>query len=70
MLGMELLKDMELIVKHVQPNLKVAQDMPKSYADLKRTRRELQVGEHVYVKVKPKKISLRLGKYSKLAPRY
>ena len=28
------------------------------------------MGDHVYIKVNPKKISLRLGKYSKLAPRY
>ena len=28
------------------------------------------MGEHVYIKVKPNKISLRLGKYSELAPKY
>ena len=28
------------------------------------------MGDHVYIKVKPKKITLRLGKYNKLAPRY
>ena len=28
------------------------------------------MGDHVYIKVNPKKSSLRLGKYSKLAPRY
>ena len=28
------------------------------------------MGDHVYIKVNPKKISLRLGKYSKLAPKY
>ena len=70
LLGPKLLKDMELIVKQVQQNLKVSQDREKSYADLKRTPREFQVGENVYIKVKPKKISLRLGSYSKLAPRY
>ena len=68
MLGPELLKDMELTMKQVQQNLKVVQDRQKSYVDLKRTPREFQVGEHVYIKVKPKKISLRMGKYSKLAP--
>ena len=57
-------------MKHVQQNLKVAQDMQKSYAGLKRTPREFQVGEHLYIKVHPKKISLRMGKYSKLAPMY
>ena len=65
-----LLKYMELTVKHVQQNLKVSQGRMKIYADLKRTPREFQVGEHVYIKVNPKKSSLRLGKYSKLAPMY
>ena len=37
MLGPDLLKDMELIVKQVQNNLKTAQDRQKSHADLKRT---------------------------------
>ena len=50
--------------------MKVSQDKQKSYADLKRTPQELYVGEHVYVKVKPRKKSLRFGKYSKLAPKY
>ena len=57
-------------MKQVQKNLKASQDMHKSYVDLKITPRELQVGEYVYIKVNPKKSSLRLGKYSKLAPRY
>ena len=70
MLGHELLKYMELTVKQVQQNLKAAQDRKKSYVNLKRTPREFQVGDHVYIIVKPKKISLRLGKYSKLAPMY
>ena len=35
MLGPEMLKDMELTVKQVQHNLKVAQDRQNSYADLK-----------------------------------
>ena len=39
-LGPELLKDMELIVKHIQGNLKVVQDQHKSQADLKRTPKE------------------------------
>ena len=34
-LGPELLKEMELIVKQVQDNLKIVQDRQKSQADLK-----------------------------------
>ena len=32
--------------------------------------RQFQVGEHVFLKVKPKKSTLNLGNCSKLAPRY
>ena len=61
---------MELIVKQVQGNLKVAQDRQKSQADLRRTQKEFQVGEHVFIKVRPKKSSLRLGGCANLAPQY
>ena len=54
----------------MQGNLKVAHDRQKSQADLKRTPKEFQVGEHVFIKVRPKKSSLRLGSCAKLAPRY
>ena len=46
---------MEEIVKQVQGNLKIAQDQQKSQADLKRTPKELRVGEHVFIKVRPQK---------------
>ena len=55
-------------MKQVQQNLKASQDRKKSYVDLKRTPREFQAGDHVYIKVNPKKISLRPGKYSNLVP--
>ena len=55
-LGPDLLKEMELTVKQVQGNLKVAQDRQKSYADLKCTERDFQVGDHVFIKVKLKKV--------------
>ena len=37
MLGPDLLKELEITMKHVQINLKTAQDKQKSHADLKRT---------------------------------
>ena len=61
---------MEEIVKQVQGNLKVVQDRQKIQANLKRTPKEFQVGEHVFIKVRPKKSSVRLGSCAKLAPRY
>ena len=70
MLGPDLLKELELTAKEVQSNFKTAQDRQKSHANLKRTPKELQVGEHVFVKVKPRKSSFKLGRCAKLAPRY
>ena len=69
-LGPELLKEMEEIVKQVQENLKVGHDRKKSQADLKRNPKEFQVGKHVFIKVRPQKSSLILGSCAKLAPRY
>ena len=54
-LGPDLLKELELIVKLVQGNLKTAQDREKSHADLKRTSNKFQVGEHAFDNVKPRK---------------
>ena len=65
-----MLKALELTMKQVQGNLKTAQDKNKSHVDLKRTPKEFQFGEHVFVKVKPRKSSFKLGSCAKLAIRY
>lgn len=57
-LGHDMLAEMEEIVKKVQQNLRVAKDRQKVYADKKRTYREFQPGDHVYLRVKPWKSSL------------
>jgi hypothetical protein len=65
-----MLQEMESMVRKVQQNLKEAQDKHKSYADQKRRHLEFQVGGHVYLKLKARKISLKLGNCAKLAPRF
>jgi hypothetical protein len=70
MVGPKMLQEMENMVRKVQQNLKETQDRQKSYADQKRRHLEFQVGDHVYLKVKAQKISLKLGNYAKLAPRF
>ena len=57
-------------MKQVQSNLKIAQERKKIHADLKITQKEFQVGEHVFVNVKPRKNSFKLGNCAKLAPKY
>ena len=57
-------------MKQAQSKLKIAQDKQKSHTYLKITRKEFQVGEHVFVKVKPRKISFKSWICAKLAPMY
>jgi hypothetical protein len=66
-LGLELIKDMEYQMVRIKHNLKAAQYRQKIYADENRTTREFKVGEHVILKVNPKKSSLKLGSCTKLA---
>jgi hypothetical protein len=47
-------------------NLKVAQDRQKSYTDSNRTHREFKVGDHVFLKMKTNRSSLKLGSCTKL----
>jgi hypothetical protein len=70
MVGPEMLQEMESTVRKVHKNLKEAQDRQKSYADQKRRHLEFQVGDHVYLKVKAQKSSLKLGSCTKLAPMF
>ena len=66
----EMLQEMENMVRKVQHNLKEAQDRQKSYADMKRRHLEFQAADHVYLKFKARKRSLKLGNYAKMAPRF
>jgi hypothetical protein len=65
-----MLKKMEEEVIKIRKNLKVAQDRKKSYVDNKQTHKEFKLGDHVYIRFKPKRISLRMETCSKLAPHY
>ncbi|GJZ81438.1 transposon ty3-I gag-pol polyprotein [Tanacetum coccineum] len=48
-----------------------AQDRMKAIADAKRTDREFVVGQWVYLKLQPhRQVTVRLGKYNKLNPKY
>ena len=61
-LGPDLLKEMEQEVVNIRQNLKAAQDRQKIYADKHRMNREFNVGDHVYLRVKAKKSSLKIWK--------
>jgi hypothetical protein len=50
--------------------MNIAMDRKKSYEDLKRTPRDFKEGDHVYLRVRPRKICLRMGACAKLEPWY
>ena len=54
----------------IKQNLKVSQDRQKIYADMNKTHKEFKVSDHVFLKVKANRSSLKLGSCSKLAARF
>jgi hypothetical protein len=69
-IGPELLKEMEDQMLKITQNLKASQDRKKSYANKNRTHKEFKVGDHVFLKVKANRSSLKLGTCTKLAARF
>ena len=66
-LGQELLKEMEQEVANIRQNLKATQDRQKIYVHHHTVNREFSFGDHVYLKVREKKSSLKLGIFAKLS---
>ena len=70
MVGPDFLREMEEKMIKIKKNLKASQERQKIYVDKGRNHREFKVGDHVFLKVKANRGSLKLGKCSKLAARY
>jgi hypothetical protein len=68
--GLELLKEMEEKMLKIKQNLKATRDRQKRYDDKNRTHQEFKVGDHVFLKVKTNRSSLKLGNCTKLAARF
>lgn len=64
-----MLKEMEQEVISIRQIFKFIQDRQKSYANQQRMLIEFQVGYHVYIFLKPRKSSLKVGYSAKLAPK-
>ena len=54
----------------IRQRLLTAQSRQKSYADIRRLPLEFEVGDHVFLKVMPKRGVVRFGKHGKLLPRF
>ena len=57
-------------VSLIRQRLLTAQSRQKSYADVRRRLLEFEVGDHVFLKVMPKRGVVRFGKHGKLSSRF
>ena len=69
-MGPEVVKDTSEKVDMIRKCLLTAQSWQKSYVDKWWRPLEFEVGDHVFLKVMPKRRVVRFGKRGKLSPRY
>ena len=69
-IGPDLIRDTSDKVGMIRKRLLTAQSWQKSYADVRRRPLEFKAGDHVFLKVMPKRGVIRFGKRGKLSPRY
>ena len=68
--GPYLIRDTSEKVSMIRQRLLTAQSRQKSYVDVRRRPVEFEVGDHVFLKVMPKRGVVRFGKRGKLSPRF
>ena len=68
--GPDLIRDTSQKVILIRQRLLTAQSLQKSYADMRRRPLEFEVGDHVFLKVIPKKGVVRFEKRGKLSSRF
>ena len=68
--GPDLIRDTSEKVSLIQQRLLMAQSQQKIYADIRRQPLEFEVGDHVFLKVMPKRGVVRFRKRGKLLPRF
>ena len=66
----DLIRDTSEKVSLIRQRLLTAQSLQKSYVDVRRRPLEFEVGDHVSLKVNPKRGVVRFGKRGKLSPRF
>ena len=68
--GPDLIRDSSKKVDLIWKRLLTAQSKQNNYVNIRRRPLEFKVGDHVFLKVMPKRGVVRFGKREKLAPRY
>ena len=69
-MGPNLIRDTSEKVSLMRQRLLTAQSRQKSCTDVRRRPLEFEVGDHVFLKVMPKRGVVRFGKRGKLSPRF
>ena len=69
-IGPEFIRDTSEKVSSIRQCLLTAQSRQKSYADVRRRPFEFKVGDHVFLKVMPKRGVVRFGIRGKVSPRF
>ena len=70
LLGPDMIQETTQKVQQIRQRLETARSRNKSYADKRRRPLEFDVGDHVFLKVSPRKGVMRFGKQGKLSPRF
>ncbi|GJU94467.1 putative reverse transcriptase domain-containing protein [Tanacetum coccineum] len=68
--GPEIIHETTKKIVQIRQRLQAARDRQRSYANVRRKPLEFQVGDHVMLKVSPRKDIIHFGKQGKLNPRY
>ncbi|GJV04407.1 putative reverse transcriptase domain-containing protein [Tanacetum coccineum] len=68
--GPEIIHETTEKIVQIRQRLQAARDQQRSYANVRRKPLEFQIGDHVMLKVSPRKGIFRFGKRGKLNPRY
>jgi hypothetical protein len=66
----QMVREMNEVIESVKVNMKGSQEQAKYYVDQKRSFREFEVGDKVFLKVTPQRSRLKLGKSKKLSPQF
>ena len=69
-IGLDLIRDTTEKVGMIRGHLFTAQSRQKNYANERRRPLEFEVGDHVFLKVMPKRGVIRFSKHGKLSPRF
>ncbi|GMP87827.1 hypothetical protein CsSME_00040045 [Camellia sinensis var. sinensis] len=70
LLASELVRETTEKVEHIPRRLITAQSRQKSYADQRRRTLAFEAGDHVFLKISPRRGLMRFGKSEKLSPRF